>query len=110
MRPLPTAPPALQEKSNNMQSPAAAPCSWAGFSGFWFVSRPARWKFVGPGRIGFARAQRRLNTTLGWAGFTGFTGWRFNHLAARTAGWSTSNWMGTNNKEWMEGNQVLPTI
>ena len=42
-------------------------------------------------------------------GFTGFTGWRFNHLATSCTA-SSSNWMGTNNKEWMEGNQVLPTI
>jgi hypothetical protein len=83
-----------------------SPCSWAGFSGFWFISRPAQWKFVGPGRIGSTRAQRRLNTTLGWAGFTG---WRFNHLAASCTA-SSGNWMGTNNKEWMEGNQVPPTI
>jgi hypothetical protein len=54
----------------------------------------------------FYTAQRRLNITLSWAGFTGFTGWRFNHLAARAAGWSTSNWMGMNNKEGMEGNLV----
>jgi len=33
----------------------SSPCSWFGFTGFWFVSNPSQDKNVGPVRAGFER-------------------------------------------------------
>jgi len=53
-----------------------SPCSWAGFSGFRFLSGPAQEKSVGPGWVGFTWVDGGLNTISGWVGlrFYGLTG------------------------------------
>jgi hypothetical protein len=54
----------------SMTPSTMSPCSWAGFGGFRFASKPAQHKYAGATWLGFRRIPTVLNSLLVWFGYS----------------------------------------